>query len=74
MLLIDLDPQAASTSGMGIDETGLQKQIYDLMVGDSQISDMVQHTMIEGLDIAPSNLDLIGAELEPPTNWPASLS
>ena len=63
-LLIDLDPQAASTSGMGIDETGLQKQIYDVMVGDVQISDVVQHTMIEGLDIAPSNLDLMGAELE----------
>jgi chromosome partitioning protein len=63
-LLIDLDPQAASTSGLGIDEAGLKKQIYDIMVGDAQISDVVQHTMIEGLDIVPSNIDLIGAELE----------
>ena len=63
-LLMDLDPQAASTTGLGIDEMSLKKQIYDVMVGDAQISDVVQHTMIDGLDIVPSNLDLMGAELE----------
>jgi chromosome partitioning protein len=63
-LLIDLDPQAASTACLGIDETSLQKQIYDVMVGDAQIQDVVQHTMIDGLDIVPSNIDLMGAELE----------
>jgi chromosome partitioning protein len=63
-LLVDLDPQAASTTGLGIDETTLEKQVYDVMVDNAQISDIVLPTMIEALDIAPSNLDLMGAEME----------
>ena len=63
-LLIDLDPQAATTVGLGIDDASLEKQVYDVMVGNAEISDVIQPTMVEGLHLVPSNLELMGAEME----------
>jgi len=64
VLLIDMDPQAAATSGLGIDKNKLERTIYDVLIGDCSIKDAIIRTEIEGLDIVPSNMDLAGAEVE----------
>ena len=64
VLVLDMDPQGNATSGLGIDKENDMKTIYDLIAGDSNTEDVVLHTLIEGLDIIPSTVDLAGAELE----------
>jgi chromosome partitioning protein len=63
-LLLDADPQANSTSGVGFDLQNVQQSIYDCMVGDAKAKDDVLKTEIPNLDLIPSNIDLVGAELE----------
>ena len=61
---IDLDPQGNATSGLGVDKDKELKTIYDLISGDANINDVILPTIIEGLDIIPSTVDLAGAEIE----------
>lgn len=63
-LLLDADPQANSTSGVGFDLQNVQQSIYDCMVGDAKAKDVVLKTEISNLDLIPSHIDLVGAELE----------
>lgn len=63
-LLVDLDPQGNATSGLGIRKSELKKSIYGVMCGEEDIKDVICKTEIENLDIAPSNIDLVGAEVE----------
>jgi chromosome partitioning protein len=63
-LLIDIDPQGAATTGMGVDKWKLEKTIYNVLVGDLNIADIIIPTKIENLSLAPTNIDLSGAELE----------
>ncbi|OGR80096.1 MAG: hypothetical protein A3I11_04980 [Elusimicrobia bacterium RIFCSPLOWO2_02_FULL_39_32] len=63
-LLIDLDPQANATSGLGVDKNAANGSIYNALMGEKTIQDVVRPGIIEWLDIIPSNIDLIGAELE----------
>lgn len=64
-LLIDLDPQGNAGSGLGVDKEQLgDKNIYHVLVQEKKMVDVVMKTELEGLDIVPSNQDLIGAELE----------
>lgn len=64
-LLIDLDPQGNAGSGLGINKASLQdKTIYNVLVQEKKMSEVILHTELEGLDIVPSNQDLIGAEVE----------
>ena len=63
-LLVDADPQANSTSGVGFDLQNIQQSIYDCMVGDAKASDVILKTEIPNLDLIPSHIDLVGAELE----------
>lgn len=63
-LLVDADPQANSTSGVGFDLQNIQFSIYDCMVGDAKAKDATLKTEIPNLDLIPSNIDLVGAELE----------
>jgi chromosome partitioning protein len=63
-LLLDADPQANSTSGVGFDLQNVQQSIYDCMVGDAKAKDVVLKTEIPNLDLIPSHIDLVGAELE----------
>lgn len=63
-LLIDADPQGNTSSGVGIDKNALQYTIYHALLGKTEISDTIMQTEIENLSIIPSNLDLIGAEVE----------
>ena len=64
VLVVDLDPQGNATSGLGIDKEKELKTVYDLISGDSTAEEVVKQTVIEGLDILPSTVDLAGAELE----------
>jgi chromosome partitioning protein len=62
VLLIDLDPQCTATDAMGLDVENLGKQMYDVMINEADLKDIVRPTEIPGLDIAPANMDLKVAE------------
>lgn len=64
VLLIDVDPQGNSTSGLGIDKKNISKSIYDVLINDVEIQDIVLDTVVENLKICPSNIQLAGAEVE----------
>ncbi len=64
VMLIDLDPQANATSGIGINKHDVQKSTYHILLEELKFSDIIQKTGIENLMLAPSNLDLTGAEVE----------
>ncbi len=63
-LLVDLDPQANATTGVGLDPRNLDGSIYDVLLQNVDLDEIIEPTMIKGLHIAPSNLDLAGAEIE----------
>ncbi len=63
-LLIDLDPQANSTSGLGLDPARARLNVYHLLTGEASPQEVVQPTTVEGLFIIPSHIDLAGAEIE----------
>lgn len=62
VLVIDLDPQANATSALGIDKNNLGESMYDVMVGDAEIADVVLETETEHIHLAPATLDLVGVE------------
>jgi len=64
IMLIDLDPQANATSGIGINKHDIQKSTYHILLEESRLADILQKTAIDHLVLAPSNLDLTGAEVE----------
>jgi len=64
VLLIDIDPQGNSTSGMGFNKSGSKETIYDALLRGTGIKGTIQKTAIPFLDVIPSNTDLIGAEVE----------
>ncbi len=63
-LLIDIDPQANSTSGLGVDQKKVQKSIYEVMIEDLDIERAIIKTQLECLDLLPSAVRLAGAEVE----------
>jgi len=63
-LLVDLDPQANATSGMGINKHNVQKSTYHILLEELELKDVLQTTAVNNLMLAPSNLDLTGAEIE----------
>ena len=63
VLLIDTDPQGNATSGLGV-EKEVEKSIYDVLAGDTEIMETIQNTAIKNLKVCPSNINLAGAEVE----------
>lgn len=63
-LLIDADPQANSTTGVGFDLQNITSSLYDCMVNNATMRDVVLKTEIPNLDLIPSHIDLVGAEIE----------
>jgi chromosome partitioning protein len=63
-LLIDMDPQSNTTSGLGIDKNTLEKTIYDVLINETALEDILQNTVVDWLDIAPATTDLSGAEID----------
>ena len=65
ILVLDIDPQGNTTSGLGIAKKGLKYTSYDLFVGDDlNAADTIIHTNFKDLDIIPASVDLAGAEIE----------
>ena len=64
VLLIDMDPQGNTTSGVGVDKTELENSIYDLMIGESSIRNCILENVFEDMDLIPTNVDLAAAEIE----------
>lgn len=63
-LLVDADPQANATSGIGFDPQDISKSIYECMVDNIKAEDIIMPSNIEYLDLIPSHIDLVGAEVE----------
>ena len=64
VLIIDLDPQGNATSGYGLDKSELESSVYDVLVNDTPIDDVIWKDKRENLDICPTNINLAGAEVE----------
>lgn len=64
VLVVDADPQANASSGLGVDVRQLKTTIYECMIDNAPAGDAIQHTEIAYLDVLPSHIDLVGAELE----------
>ncbi len=69
VLLIDADPQANATSGMGFDIRTIKTSIYECLIDDLDPNGIILNTEVEKLDLIPSHIDLVGAEIEM-TNLP----
>jgi chromosome partitioning protein len=64
VLVIDLDPQGNATSGFGIERSGLETTLYDVILGDTPIGDVIRPTGIANCSIVPASVSLAGAEVE----------
>ena len=63
-LLIDMDPQANATSGLGIEVGSYKKSVYDIVIGKEKVVDVLHKTDLDYLDVVPSSAQLVGAEIE----------
>jgi len=64
ILLVDVDPQANATSGIGYDPKSIEKSIYECLIDNLDPKEAIIHTQAEGMDLIPSHIDLVGAEIE----------
>ncbi len=64
VLLIDIDPQGNSTSGLGLQRLEVDKSSYDVLISNASAKEAVLPTMIDTLKVMPANINLVGAELE----------
>ena len=64
VLLVDMDPQGNATSGVGISKKEIKKSIYDVLIGAVEASDAVVVTKFKNLSLIPSNIALVGAEID----------
>ncbi|MDZ7807149.1 MAG: AAA family ATPase [Gracilimonas sp.] len=63
-LVIDIDPQSNTTSGLGIDTKTVTNSIYEVMIGSTEIDDTIRQTELDFLDLVPAHINLVGAEIE----------
>lgn len=64
VLLVDLDPQGNTTSGLGIDKRALVDDVYGVLLGGTPIRTVITKTEVAGLDVVPATINLAGAEIE----------
>ena len=64
VLIVDADPQANASSGLGVDIKDVECSLYECIVNKADVKDAIYTTDIENLDIIPSHIDLVGAEIE----------
>ena len=64
VLVIDADPQANASSGLGVDLKEVECSIYECLINQTDVREAIYTTDIDGLDIIPSHIDLVGAEIE----------
>jgi len=63
-LLVDVDPQANATSGLGVDSRQLEKSMYDVIINQEKVKNVIAKTKVPNLDLVPSHINLVGAEVE----------
>ncbi len=63
-LLIDVDPQANCSSGVGVESKAVTSSIYEVLIGDVPLEEVVRSTEMPFLDVVPSHINLVGAEIE----------
>jgi len=63
-LVVDLDPQGNASSGVGVETRGIDTSMYDVLLHDAPMEDCIEPASLKNLFVAPSNLDLAGAEIE----------
>ena len=64
VLVVDADPQANASSGLGVNIQQVESSLYECIINKTDVRDAIYTTDIEGLDIVPSHIDLVGAEIE----------
>ena len=64
VLAVDMDPQGNMTSGLGVDKNSVENTIYDLIIGESSIDEVLKKDIMKNLDIIPAHIDLSAAEIE----------
>ena len=64
VLLIDIDPQGNTTSGLGVNKNRLEYSVYDVLINDVDAAEAIRDTMIDTLKLLPSRMELAGAEVE----------
>lgn len=64
VLLVDIDPQANATQGIGVDRSSLSLTVYDAITQSTPLKDIIISTDVKNLDIVPANIDLAGVEIE----------
>ncbi|KPL07658.1 sporulation initiation inhibitor Soj [bacterium SM23_57] len=64
ILVIDMDPQANASSGLGINQEKIRRSVYDMLIDGNSAKRVIRHTGFENLDILPSSIRLVGAEVE----------
>lgn len=64
VLVIDIDPQGNTTSGLGVDKNNVDNTLYELLLDRSDLESCIIENVIDGLDLIPSNINLSGAEIE----------
>ena len=64
VLVIDVDPQGNTTSGLGIDKNNTENTVYELMLEEASIDDCIYKSVMDDLDVIPSNVNLAGAEID----------
>ena len=64
VLAVDMDPQGNMTSGLGVNKNSVENTIYDLIIGESGIEEVLRKDIMKNLDIIPANIDLSAAEIE----------
>lgn len=64
VLLVDIDPQANATSGLGLDHKNLEAGVYEALIGNKGINEIIKRTVQDGLKVAPATMSLAGAGIE----------
>ncbi|MFQ5335782.1 MAG: ParA family protein, partial [Flavobacteriales bacterium] len=64
VLLVDMDPQGNSSTGLGIEKSGVGKSVYNVLMGECSLQGAMINTVCEGLYLIPASMDLAGAEVE----------
>ena len=64
VLVVDMDPQGNTTSGFGIDKFTMKQTVYNLLIGEAALEDIILPVCVEGVRLLPANIDLSGAEVE----------
>ncbi|MDQ0856878.1 chromosome partitioning protein [Bacillus sp. V2I10] len=64
VLLVDVDPQGNATSGIGIEKADVEHCVYDILVDDVDVTEVIKPTAVENLDAIPATIQLAGAEIE----------